>query len=261
MKEESVFQFLVWIQFVRAALSFRRPVGIQTYGRHLAPRLSAMPTLPSHLGWLLMEAPTLLVPALIFHRGKHAAAAAPRLLLLLFLAHYFHRTLLYPLRLSRRSSSSTPMPLVTAVLAALFNALNTYIQLRWISHFGFYPERWIHSAQFAIGAFLFVAGMAINIWADGVLIALRKQRSSAKESVSYRVPYGGLYEFVSCPNYLGEIVEWLGWAILTWSPAGLGFFLYTVATLAPRACAHHRWYVDKFPDYPRGRTPLIPFLC
>ena len=51
-------------------------------------------------------------------------------------------------------------------------------------------------------------------------------------------------------KYLGEIVEWGGWALLTWSPTGLAFFVWTVANLAPRAWSHHRWYHEKFPDYP-----------
>ena len=61
-------------------------------------------------------------------------------------------------------------------------------------------------------------------------------------------------------HYLGEIIEWTGWAIATWSPAGLAFALYTFANLAPRAITHHRWYRERFPDYPRDRKALLPFL-
>lgn len=42
----------------------------------------------------------------------------------------------------------------------------------------------------------------------------------------YKTPRGGLFEWVSCPNYfgVGETLEWLGWALMTWSRAGFGFF-------------------------------------
>ena len=53
------------------------------------------------------------------------------------------------------------------------------------------------------------------------------------------------------PNYLGEIVEWTGWALATWSLAGLAFAVYTAANLAPRAVANHDWYLSTFDDYPR----------
>jgi protein-S-isoprenylcysteine O-methyltransferase Ste14 len=65
---------------------------------------------------------------------------------------------------------------------------------------------------------------------------------------------------VSCPNYLGEIVEWFGWALATWSFGGLAFALYTTANLAPRALDHHAWYRRQFPDYPADRRALLPHL-
>ena len=65
---------------------------------------------------------------------------------------------------------------------------------------------------------------------------------------------------MSCPNYLGEIVEWCGWALATWSLAGLAFALYTAATLRPRALNHHSWYRQRFPDYPPERRALVPYV-
>ena len=69
-----------------------------------------------------------------------------------------------------------------------------------------------------------------------------------------------MYGFVSCPNYLGEVMIWTGWAIATWSLAGLSFAVFTAANLVPRALANHRWYRETFPDYPRTRRAVIPWL-
>ncbi|PON90143.1 3-oxo-5-alpha-steroid 4-dehydrogenase, C-terminal [Trema orientale] len=77
----------------------------------------------------------------------------------------------------------------------------------------------------------------------------------------YKVLRGGWFEVVSYPNYFRECVEWLGWALMTWSCAGLGFLLFTCANLVPRARANHKWYLDKFgEDYPKSRKAVIPFL-
>jgi protein-S-isoprenylcysteine O-methyltransferase Ste14 len=76
----------------------------------------------------------------------------------------------------------------------------------------------------------------------------------------YKIPRGGAYNWVSCPNYLGEIVEWLGWALATWSFGGLAFAAYTAANLVPRALANHRWYQKRFPDYPVQRKAILPFV-
>jgi len=88
-----------------------------------------------------------------------------------------------------------------------------------------------------------------------MLLNLRKPGETG-----YKVPRGWLYEYVTCPNYLGEIIEWLGFALATWSLPGLAFALYTAANVGPRAFAHHRWYRERFPDYPKHRKVLIPFL-
>lgn len=103
---------------------------------------------------------------------------------------------------------------------------------------------------------VFVTGMWINITSDRTLVRLKKENRGG-----YVIPRGGLFEFVSCPNYFGEVVEWLGWAVMTWSWAGIGFFLYTCSNLIPRARASHVWYGDKFKDeYPKTRKAVIPFV-
>ena len=71
-------------------------------------------------------------------------------------------------------------------------------------------------------------------------------------------PLTGLYRWVSCPNYLGEVVLWIGWAVATRSMAGLAFAVWTIANLAPRAWAHHRWYRQQFEDYPPERKAMLP---
>lgn len=76
----------------------------------------------------------------------------------------------------------------------------------------------------------------------------------------YYLPEGGLYDLVSSPNYLGEILEWSGWAIATWSLPGLLFALGAVGCIGVRSIHTHKWYKDCFKDYPKNRKALIPFI-
>ena len=153
------------------------------------------------------------------------------------------------------------MPLVVAALAFVFNVINGYLNGRWLFTPGLFDPPhlasggWLADPRFWIGALLFVTGYAINQHSDQVLFSLRRPGETG-----YEIPRGGLYRFVSCPSYTGEMIEWLGWAILAWSPAGLAFFVWTTANLLPRAITHHRWYQEKFPDYPRERKAIIPFV-
>ena len=145
---------------------------------------------------------------------------------------------------------------MVAVMAFAFQMMNSYINARWLSEFSSYTEAWISDPRFIIGIGIFVLGFVINIHADTVLINLRKPGETG-----YKIPMGGMYRFVTCPNYLGESLAWVGFAIASWSLPGLAFALYPASNVGPRAFSNHRWYKEKFPDYPKERRALIPFIA
>jgi 3-oxo-5-alpha-steroid 4-dehydrogenase 1 len=209
-------------------------------------------TLSARSGWVLMESPAVLFFIAVYATGRHRAEAAPLVLLGLWQLHYLHRAFVFPFRLG---ASSKRMPLVVALLGMSFNLLNGYVNARWISELGHYPTAWLVEPRFLVGAAVFLTGFFVNVSADRTLLNLRTAGDGG-----YHIPQGRLFAWVSCPNYLGEMVEWFGWALATWSWAGLAFALYTVANLAPRALAHHAWYREHFRDYPARRRALLPFV-
>jgi protein-S-isoprenylcysteine O-methyltransferase Ste14 len=220
------------------------------YGRYA--RVGWGPTLSARTGWLLMESPAVLFFAGVYAFGRHRAEAAPLVLLCLWQLHYIHRTFVFPLRLLNVSKR---MPAAVAGMAIAFNLLNGWINARWISDLGTYPSAWLRDPRFLLGAAAFLFGFFVNVSSDRALLRLRKPGDSG-----YYIPKGPLFAWVSCPNYLGEIIEWFGWALATWSWAGLAFAVYTVANLAPRALTHHAWYRQKFQDYPKRRKALLPLV-
>lgn len=221
------------------------------YGRHA--RAGWGPTLPSRWAWVVMEAPAALLFAACFALGAHRNRAMSWVFLALWESHYVHRAFIYPFR---RRESAKGMPLVIVGSGFLFNSLNAYLNGRYLfTYSGGYPLSWLGDTRFLIGGALFVSGYVVNRWADHTLRQLRRPGESG-----YSIPYGGLYRWISCPNYLGEIVEWTGWAIATWSLPGLAFAVWTTANLLPRARVHHQWYQEQFPNYPAERRALIPRL-
>lgn len=223
---------------------------VAPYGRHdrrgWGPRVSWL------TGWLVMESPAVLVFLACFVAGDHASELVPLVLLGIWQFHYLHRTLIFPFRMRSRDKQ---MPWIVPLMGLGFNTINAYANARWISQFGTYGTEWLADPRFLVGAALFATGFAINYRADRMLAALRRPGET-----DYKVPRGWLYEYITCPNYFGEILEWIGWAIATWSLPGLGFALFTIANVGPRAFAHRRWYRERFPDFPRARKALIPFL-
>ena len=221
------------------------------YGRHV--RRGWGPTMDNRLGWIVMEAPAPLVFALCFMVGEYRDTMTALVFLLMWEAHYIHRSFIYPFGLR---GTGKRMPVAIAGMGFLFNALNGYLNGRWLYTFsGGYPNSWLLEPRFVAGLLLFAAGFIINRQSDRTLHHLRENGGSG-----YAVPQGGMYRWISCPNYFGEILEWIGWAIATWSLAGLAFALWTAANLAPRAYSHHQWYRESFTDYPPERKALVPRL-
>ena len=221
------------------------------YGRHERNRWGA--TVRSRLGWILMEAPSSLAMLLWFAIGNRTNNVVAIIFLCMWQFHYLHRSFVFPFG---KKQSVHRMPVVVLLMAFVHNMANAYLNGRYLFTFSrLLDADWLITLRFLSGAALFVTGIFINVSSDRILFALRTEPSA-----DYRVPYGGLYRWISCPNYLGEMIEWLGWAIATWSPAGLVFFAWTVANLAPRARSNHLWYCQNFSDYPKNRKALIPHV-
>lgn len=252
MSERAFFEGLLVAWFATAAVTFVALLFVSApYGRHGRPGWG--PRVPFARGWILMEAPAPLLFALWYALGDRHGDPAALAFLALWQVHYLHRAFVYPVLRRERAS---PMPLAVAAMGLLFNAGNAYLNGRWLFALGpAHGAAWLADPRFFAGAAIFLAGLAINLHADAVLRGLRRPGER-----DYGIPRGGLYRLISCPNYLGEILEWTGWALATWSLPGLAFAVFTVANLAPRARAHHRWYQERFPDYPRERRALVPYV-
>jgi steroid 5-alpha-reductase/3-oxo-5-alpha-steroid 4-dehydrogenase 1 len=229
-----------------------------SYGRHKRekPHWAWGPGIPTRLAWIIMEAPSSLGFAAIYFAGADAFELTPLLLFAMWQSHYFQRSFIFPFKLKTRPGDTTPI--MIPVLAVSSNLVISFLNaaiLSWPGLGRHYDLAWLADPRFILGALVFVAGYRINRKADAMLAALRKPGETG-----YKIPHGWLYEKVSCPNYLGEFLVWIGWAIATWSLGGLAFVLWTLANLMPRALQNHRWYHDKFPDYPRERRAVIPYL-
>lgn len=252
MSEPELHRVLTWVLFGLGAVTWISLTFITApYGRHA--RGGWGPTTSARTGWIVMELPAVAVFALVFAAGEQRASAMPLVFLAIWQSHYVYRALIYPFRLGPRA---TPMPWSIALTGFSFNVLNAYLNARWISHLGDHAGATPADPWFVAGTIVFFAGLVVNRLADRELFRLR----AASADRRYAIPRGKLFALVSCPNYLGEIIQWSGWALLTFSWPGLAFAFYTLANLGPRAITHHAWYRSRFPDYPPSRRALIPFL-
>jgi 3-oxo-5-alpha-steroid 4-dehydrogenase 1 len=244
---QSLLNFLFGFSVLTLAASFFYTT---PYGRFM--KHDEKFSLPSLLGWLLMEAPCLIACLATFLlSGGHNTALVPVLFMVIWQSHYVYRAIIFPLRMRDRGKR---MPISAVAFGMGFNTLNGFLNGYAFSHSEHLLDTtWLTTPQFIAGIGLMILGLGINIYSDNILRKLR-----APGETGYKIPRGGLYRWVSAPNYLGEIIEWAGLALAASTPAALAFLAFSVANLLPRAVAHHRWYREHFPAYPAERKAIIP---
>ncbi|MBN1152362.1 MAG: DUF1295 domain-containing protein [Dehalococcoidia bacterium] len=244
------FDRLLHVSFLFAGVVFVVLLRIPApYGRHLVAGWG--PTLAARTGWLLMEAPASVLFMLWFLLGAQPPTAAHLVFLVLWETNYVHRAFIYPFTLRKGAAA---MPVAIVLSGMVFNAANAYLNGRWLFTFSArYEADWLLDPRFLTGVILFGLGFAVNRYADGEL-----RRARLLNGQQYCRLDRGVFRYVCCPNYLGEMLMWFSWAFSTWSLAGLSFALWTTANLAPRARAHRRWCRTHFEGYPEDRKALIP---
>jgi len=212
--------------------------------------------LPVGIAWCTMEQPAFLVPvAALITFAREGGSFHPGCVFLCMLAlHYLQRAYVYPW-LSRGKN----YPLHAWSMAMLFCASNGTAQANELLYgpCRMEPLRVLYAPTALVGYALFAFGMAANIHSDYILRNLRKPGEKA-----YKVPVGGLFEYVSGAHFVGEIIEWIGLAVATrFSPAPAAFAAFNVMGIGTRAIATHEWSLEFFGEkYPKGRKRLIPLV-
>lgn len=213
-------------------------------------------SIDNKLAWVLMEAPAFLTMLGIWYWSGCPTAAPQVVLMGLFLLHYFQRSFVFPLLMTGKSR----MPVTIMLSGVTFNVINGIMQggaLYWFPREA-YEAGWNYLAggTAIFGLAVFFIGMAINLHSDHVIRHLRKPGDTR-----HYLPQKGMYRYVTSANYLGEIIEWTGFAIVAGSTAAWVFVWWTAANLVPRAHAIYNRYREEFGRKALGkRKRIIPFL-
>lgn len=237
------YNYLLWIMTILGVivfiiLQFITPAYGMTYNNRWGNSVR------SKTGWFIMEIPVfaaMLLMFLISLRYGHGFNWVTFTMFCFFEIHYLQRSIIFPSLMKGTSK----MPISIIIVGVFFNTCNALMQGGWlfyISPADYYPISWFWSPQFIIGTFLFFLGMVINLSADRIIRALRQD----KNDNNYYIPYGWPFKKISSANYFGEILEWVGFAVLCWSMAGLVFVIWSFANIVPRAKAVYERYTQFF---------------
>lgn len=214
------------------------------------------PAINNRLGWVLMESPVFAAMLALWLCSDRKDDIVRLVFLIVFEVHYFHRAFIFPTRITGKGK----MPFSIIAMGMLFNTANAFMQGGWlyyVSPESYYTTDWFLTPQFITGLLVFIAGMTINIHSDNIIRNLRKPGDSR-----HYLPKGGMFRYVTSANYFGEFLEWVGFAVLTWSWSGAVFALWTFANLCPRAARIYDKYRHDFKDeFDEKRLKrIIPFI-
>ncbi|KAL6647018.1 hypothetical protein ACP70R_014455 [Stipagrostis hirtigluma subsp. patula] len=204
--------------------------------------------LSSRDGMLVAYAPALVAAAASFAVPGAVEGARAQLLSAALAVHFLKRVL-EVLFVHRYSGS---MPLATALTISTSYLLNTATMI--------YAQRLSHGLPdppvdlLYPGVVAVAVGLAGNFYHHRLLAGLRGGDEG------YKIPRGGLFELVTCPHYLFEIVGFFGFAMIAQTVYGLAWASGTAAYLAGRSCATRRWYESKFEGFPARIKALLPYV-
>lgn len=253
---QTLFTYCLYIMPVLAVLVFIALYFVEAgYGIAFDKKWGV--SVPNKLGWFLMEFPVFAVILIIGLMAPKQPSVVPYIFLVFFELHYFQRVFVFPFLLKGKNR----MPVSIMCTGIVFNILNAFMQGYWIffaAPADLYTVSWLSTPQFIIGTVVFFTGMFINMQSDYIIRHLRKNADDKR----HYLPQDGMFKFVTSANYFGELTEWLGFAILTWSFAGLIFFIWTFANLVPRAHKIHQRYRKEFGEEMLKLNPkrVIPFI-
>jgi 3-oxo-5-alpha-steroid 4-dehydrogenase 1 len=254
---DSTYDTALLVAYITALLAFIGSlVVIAPYGRFGTK--SGLELNPK-LGWWLMEIMATVSFLVSYPQGPNALKPVPMIFAVLFLIHYANRGWYFPFSLRVDPGAKASFSIVVVVSGLFVTSLHGYLNAMWYSKYCSYLDwDWLLSPTCLFGLALYEISFWSTIWSESIIRSLRDKTPSGPR---YQIPRGFLFEYITSPQYLTELLGFAGWAIMTWSPAGLFIFLISAANLVPRAVETHKWYQEKFKEeYPKQRRILIPFL-
>ena len=202
----------------------------------------------SRAGLALAYATPIFVYIALWIEGGAPQTPYHLLVLAPFLFHFVRRIL----EILFVNSYSRPTPLCALVtIALLYGGVATSCAFFQVHTLG-QPTC---SPIFILGMLVFAFGEALNAYHHWLLARLRPPGVR-----TYGVPRGGLFGWVASPHYLGEILSFVGYAMMSDLLPVWGNALVVSASLASRANTTLKWYQREMPlRIPSGWRRLVPF--
>lgn len=225
-----------------------RTGGLLTYSK-FASGLQMKGMIPSRIGMMMLYAPAMCIGVyyLLMMPQDFADSSSRADLVAVLTAIHFGKRTLECLFLHKYSGQ---MPITSTIFISVFYCITAAAVCHYSRLVTVY-DAW----TYLLGLGLFATGLAGNGYHHYLLANLRKPGEKG-----YKVPRGGLFEFVAAPHYLFELVGWLGLALVSQHFFNMLFLGAMTVYLTDRSIGQDEWNRKKMADYPPNRKCLVPFI-
>ncbi|XP_049808716.1 polyprenol reductase isoform X2 [Schistocerca nitens] len=154
---------------------------------------------------------------------------------------------------SRRANVS-PTSILLALFLLTLQSWHRFYETWFIS---IYSNSYINIYHYIIGyGHYFGSVMAVLCESPGFI-----NNQGQVVTTKHSIPYGGWFELVSSPHFLAEILMYMAISIIlraanTWHVV----FLWVLSNQVESGLLSHWWYKATFPNYPKERKAVIPYV-
>lgn len=112
-----------------------------------------------------------------------------------------------------------------------------------------------------ICAFIFLWSTYMQLRSNYILAGLRKNKHGDVVTKEHKIPFGELFNYVSSPLQLTEILMYLMLSAILWQSTTIHYFtIFVIMNQVECAILANHWYRNTFKNYPKERKLLIPYI-
>lgn len=110
-------------------------------------------------------------------------------------------------------------------------------------------------------SFIFLWSTYMQLRSNYILAGLRKNKHGDVVTKEHKIPFGELFNYVSSPLQLTEILMYLMLSAILWQSTTIHYFtIFVIMNQVECAILANHWYRNTFKNYPKERKLLIPYI-
>lgn len=101
----------------------------------------------------------------------------------------------------------------------------------------------------------------MQLQSNFILAGLRKNEDGEIVTKEHKIPFGGLFKYITNPLQFTEIIIYIMLSVILWQASTFHYItIWVITNQLICAVLSHEWYHETFKNYPKERNILIPYI-